>query len=64
MPVQTYRVSVIWDPADDTTLSHILVQADTFVTEASEPMRAQYLLEGKLMLDVPEANYKGHAVEE
>ena len=59
MAVKTIRVSVLWDASDQESLSHVVIRADQKVVETEEPRRSQYLLDGKVVLDVPEANYRG-----
>lgn len=59
MEKKMYRVQVLWDPQDESSLSSILIQADKRSSETEEPPRNEYYLCGIKVLDVPEANFRG-----
>lgn len=62
MEPKMYIVSVIWDSSKpDAPNSHILIEADQVVCETADEIAGiEFLLQGKAVLSVPEANYRGH----
>ena len=63
METKTWVVAVIWDPSKEGPISYIRVQANKTFVETGGPARSQYFLDDKLMLEVPDANYRGDSEE-